>query len=367
MTQDNSQPIRVGVIFGGRNSEHEVSLKSARSVMDALDKTKYEVVPIGIDKAGRWLMGGDPLLTLEHAADPVLLAAPPQPGVASSAALVRTDGRLPGDGPTQLDVLIPVLHGLYGEDGTLQGMLEIADVAYVGCEVLAAAVGMDKGIAKAAFAAAGLPQVPYVLLRRSDWEREPEAVLAQVEQSLIYPMFTKPANAGSSVGVSKCRDQAELTAGLDEAARHDRRLIVEQGVLPREIEVAVLGNDDPQASIPGEIVPAGEWYDYADKYLVGKTGYLIPAPLDEATTAQVQALAIQAFKALDGAGLARVDFLLDKTTGALYLNEVNTFPGFTAGSMYPKLWAASGLSYPALLDRLIELALERRADRRVRG
>ncbi len=359
---------RVGVVFGGRNSEHEVSLKSARAVMAALSQERYEIVPIGIDKQGRWLTGGDPLLALEQAADRQLLSRDPEPGVvASSAALATSAGRLPGEAPANLDVIIPVLHGMYGEDGALQGLLELADVPYVGCNVLAAAVGMDKGIAKAAFAAAGLPQVPYVLARRSDWAADHDAVIDAVESALRYPVFTKPANAGSSVGVSKCRDRAELVAGLDLAAAHDRRLVIEQGVVPREIEVAVLGNDEPEASIPGEIVPANEWYDYADKYLEGKTGYLIPAPLSPELTAQVQALALAAFKAIDGAGLARVDFLLDRETGALFLNEINTFPGFTAGSMYPKLWAASGVPYPELLDRLISLAVERHRDRRVQG
>ncbi|MBA3946295.1 MAG: D-alanine--D-alanine ligase [Herpetosiphonaceae bacterium] len=358
---------RIGVIFGGRNSEHEVSLKSARSVMAALDQTKYEIVPIGIDKQGRWVMGGDPLLALEQAAEPQLLQHTPAPGVvADSTALRTTAGRLPDTEPAQVDVIIPVLHGLYGEDGALQGLLELADVPYVGCNVLAAAVGMDKGIAKATFAAAGLPQLPYLLVRRSEWDQDRAAIIAHVERTLQYPVFTKPANAGSSVGVSKCHDRAELIVGLDVAAQHDRRLIVEQGIVPREVEVAVLGNDEPQASVLGEIVPGNEWYDYADKYLEGKTGYLIPAPLDEATTRHIQALALAAFKAIDGAGLARVDFLIDKDSGHVYLNELNTFPGFTSGSMYPKLWEESGLSYAVLLDRLIELALDRHADRRVR-
>jgi len=387
-----TKKLRVGVVFGGRNSEHEVSLTSARSVMAALDQNKYEIVPIGIDKLGRWIVGGDPLHVLEQTADPTLLNRPPAPGVVSSTEPIhQTSGRLPdaelslaqveveeasaslamSTDPTSqmgpLDVLVPVLHGMYGEDGSLQGLLEVADVAYVGCGVLASAVGMDKGLMKAAFAAAGLPQVSYTLIRRSDWDRNRTAVLDQIEARLRYPVFTKPANAGSSVGVSKCRTRDELAAGLDLAAEHDRRLIVEQGISPRELEVAVLGNDEPQASVVGEIVPANEWYDYADKYLEGRTAYLIPAPLDEQTTAKVRQMAIDAFKAIDGSGLARIDFMLDKATGELYLNEVNTLPGFTAGSMYPKLWQATGLPYQQLLDRLIELALERHADRRVRG
>lgn len=358
---------RVGVIFGGRNTEHEVSLTSARSVMNALDKDQYEVIPLGITKDGRWMWGGDPLLELEQHADAHLLPRQPAPGaVAQSTALATTDGRLPGDvAPVEhVDVMLPILHGLNGEDGTLQGMLELANVAYVGCGVLASSVGMDKGMMKAAFGAAGLPQVPYLLLRRHDWARNEEGVIAEVESALRYPVFTKPANAGSSVGVSKCRDREELRAGIALAAAHDRRIIVEQGINVREIEVAVLGNDEPEASVCGEVVPANEWYDYADKYLDGRTAYLIPAPLDPAVCDRIRRMAVDAFKAIDGAGLARVDFLLEQETGAVFLNELNTLPGFTAGSMYPKLWEATGLPYPALLDRLIELAIERHKDRR---
>jgi D-alanine-D-alanine ligase len=362
--------------------------------MSALDQDTYEIVPIGIDKQGRWLVGSDPLYALEQAADPKLLNRDPEPGIVqSSTPLHVSTGRLPdettlgeavtassADGSVEmvralppevtdqpLDVILPVLHGMYGEDGALQGLLEIADVAYVGCGVLAASVGMDKGVMKAAFAAAGLPQVPYLLIRRSDWTKQRDAVVEQVESSLRYPVFTKPANAGSSVGVSKCENRDELVAGLNLAAEHDRRLIVEQGIRPREVEVAVLGNDEPQASVVGEILPANEWYDYADKYLEGRTGYLIPAPLDQATSDRLRQMAVDAFKAIDGAGLTRVDFLIDKDTNALYLNEVNTFPGFTAGSMYPKLWESTGLPYSQLLDKLIELALERHTDRRVRS
>ena len=358
---------RIGIVFGGRNTEHEVSLKSARSVMEALDKEKYEVIPLGITKEGRWVWDGDPLLALEQFADPHLLAHEPAPGVvAQTSALTTTPGRLPGDvAPVErVDVILPILHGLNGEDGTLQGMLELAGVAYAGCGVLASAVGMDKGLMKAAFAAAGLPQVPYVLLRRRDWTQEPTAVLQHIEDSLRYPVFTKPANAGSSVGVAKCRDRDELRAGLELAAHHDRRIIVEQGINVREIEVAVLGNDEPEASICGEVVPANEWYDYADKYIDGRTAYLIPAPLDPPDSDRIRRMAIDAFKAIDGAGLARVDFLIERETGAVFLNELNTLPGFTAGSMYPKLWEATGLPYRALLDRIVELAIERHEDRR---
>ncbi len=337
--------------------------------MGALDGEKYEIVPLGIAKDGRWLWDGDPLLALEQASDPKLLTHDPGPGVVTSAtALMTTPGRLPGEAAPvgHLDVIVPVLHGLYGEDGALQGMLELAGVPYVGCGVLAASVGMDKGVMKATFAAAGLPQVPFVLIRRSDWERAPGVAIAQIEAALHYPVFTKPANAGSSVGVAKCRDRVELEAGLRLAALHDRRLIVEQGINPREIEVAVLGNDEPEASICGEVVPANEWYDYADKYLDKRTGYLIPAPVEATLCDRIRRMALDAFKAIDGAGLARVDFLLERETGAVFLNEINTFPGFTAGSMYPKLWEASGLHYSALLDRLIELAIDRARDGRLR-
>jgi D-alanine-D-alanine ligase len=367
--------IRVGVVFGGRNSEHEVSLKSARAVMQALDPARYEIVPIGIDKQGRWVLGSDPLLMLERASEVALLGRDPEPGVVTSTAPVQiSPGRLPDDALVfgtndaggSLDVLVPVLHGLYGEDGTLQGLLEIADVPYVGCGVLAAAVGMDKGVMKAAFAAAGLPMVPYTLVLRRDFERDPEIVLDSLEKTLKYPMFTKPANAGSSVGISKCKNRQQLLAGMVEAAKHDRRLIIEQGVSPRELEVAVLGNDEPVASVVGEILVGGEWYDYNDKYLDGKSRPQIPADIPAELSERVQKMAVAAFKAIDGAGLARVDFLLDKQTGELYLNEINTFPGFTQISMYPKMWAASGVPYNQLLDRLIELAIERHNDQRVR-
>lgn len=372
--------LRVGVVFGGRNSEHEVSLKSARAVMGALDRKRYEIVPIGIDKQGRWVLGEDPLLLLERASEHHLLGRDPQAGVVRSELPVHiSDGRLPDDalvfggGPEgsnkqpPIDVIIPVLHGLYGEDGTLQGMLEIADVPYVGCGVLAAAVGMDKVVMKAAFGAAGLPQVPYALVLRRDFEREPDDVIAHLEGLLKYPMFTKPANAGSSVGISKCKTREQLKEGLVEACKHDRRLIVEQGISPRELEVAVLGNDEPVASVVGEIIVGGEWYDYNDKYLDGKSCPEIPARISPEISDRVRQMAVDAFKAIDGAGLARVDFLLDKVTGDLYINEVNTFPGFTDISMYPKMWEASGLPYQSLIDKLIELAIERHHDKRVRS
>ncbi|GIV97066.1 MAG: D-alanine--D-alanine ligase [Herpetosiphonaceae bacterium] len=365
-----AEKLRVGVIFGGRNTEHEVSLKSARFVMTVLDQQRYEVIPIGIDKQGRWLWDGDPLYVLEQQADRGLLGREPQPGVVRGSGETQVSRRRlpPPDSPLfEIDVAAPILHGLLGEDGTIQGLLEMAGIPYIGCGVLASAVGMDKVLMKAAFAAAGLPLLPWVFLRRVEWERDREDCLRRIESQLRYPIFTKPANAGSSVGVTRCSNRAELAAGLAEAARHDRRIIAEQGISAREIEVSVLGNDEVSASIPGEIVPGREWYDYADKYLEDKTQFYLPARLDEATTERVRELAIAAFKAIDGAGLSRVDFLLDRENGEIYINEINTLPGFTAISMYPKLWEATGLAPTSLMDRLVELALERSRDRRVRA
>jgi D-alanine-D-alanine ligase len=369
-----NRKLRVGVLFGGQSGEHEVSLVSARAVMAGLDREKYEVVPVGITKDGRWIAGEQAPALLEALADPQLLPGggtareqhAEASGGASAAAgqnalalVSHPDSWLLGAGDSRLDVVFPVLHGPRGEDGTVQGLLELAGVPYVGCGVLASAVGMDKAMMKSAFAAAGLPQVPWLLVRRFDWERDPEATCRQIERALRYPIFVKPANMGSSVGVSKATDRAGLERGLAEAARYDRRIVVEQGLNVREIEVSVLGNDEPQASVPGEVVPSKDWYDYEAKYLAGESRILIPAPIPPDVAGEVRALAIQAFKAIDGAGLARVDFLLDRDSGALYLNEINTMPGFTPVSMYARMWEASGLPYTALLDRLIELALER--------
>lgn len=356
--------LRVGVIFGGRSGEHEISLLSARAIMAAMDPAKYEIVPIGITHDGRWLLTGDPMAVLS-AADGH------EAGAAESTALVRKAPLrrelVPGaTGSTLplLDVIFPVLHGPYGEDGTVQGLLELADLPYVGSGVLASSLAMDKVASKTLLRAHGLPVVAFWPVKRSQWEAEPDRVIADVEARLRYPLFVKPANLGSSIGVNKARDRAQLRAALDEAARYDRKLLVEEAVPnAREIECSVLGNDDPEASVPGEIVPCNEFYDYAAKYLDGRSALLIPAPLTKEQTAQVRALSLRAFQALDAAGLARVDFLMDGASGALYLSEVNTMPGFTAISMYPKLWEASGLPYPELVDRLIELALERHAEK----
>jgi D-alanine-D-alanine ligase len=369
-----SGKLRIGVLFGGQSGEHEVSITSARAVMAALDRDKYDVVPIGITKNGRWLAGGDPLAALSAAADPQLLPAaaelnteheklPKDQNIAditNTMLVAKPDSQFSIlNSQLSVDVIFPVLHGPFGEDGTVQGLLEIAGLPYVGCGVLASAVGMDKAMMKAAFAAAGLPMVPWLLVRRVDWQRDDARAIEQIETSLRYPMFVKPANLGSSVGITKATDHTTLRCGLEEAAHYDRRIVIEQGIDAREIEVSVLGNDDPLASVPGEIVPSNEWYDYSAKYLAGESRILIPAPIAPALAEQARTMAIRAFKAVDGAGLARVDFLLDRATETLYLNELNTMPGFTSVSMYAKMWEASGMTYSALLDRLIELALER--------
>jgi D-alanine-D-alanine ligase len=351
------RPITIAIIFGGQSGEHEVSLVSAHAVMSNFDPHRYRIEAIGIGKDGRWWHGPGALAKLMADADPARL-----PASASQVAAgpVRELGRvgMPGWELPACDVVFPVLHGPYGEDGTIQGLLELAGRPYVGCGVAASAVGMDKGLMKAAFTAAGLPVLPWLLIRRSELT-DIVALCERIEAVLHFPMFVKPANLGSSVGVSKVRHRAELIAGLQEAARYDRRIIVEQGISAREIEISVLGNEQVAASIPGEIIPAGEWYDYHAKYIDGGSQTIVPAELSQAQIAEVQALAIRAFQAIDGAGLARVDFLLDREQGTLWLNEVNTMPGFTPISMYAKMWAASGLPYPQLLDRLVELALER--------
>lgn len=360
--------IRVGIIFGGRSSEHEVSLMSARSVMRAIDKTKYEVIPIGITKEGRWLMGGDPLRQLTaggtEADMPPALDTPD--GAAQPEALVAIAGASAIARPaplSEIDVIFPVLHGPYGEDGTIQGLLELANIPYVGAGVLASAVGMDKVLFKDLMRAHNIPVADYRLVLRSRWEREPEAVMNELEAAFPYPMFVKPANLGSSVGVTKAHHRAELAAGLAEAAQYDRRLLVERGLDAREIEVSVLGNEDPVASVPGEIIPSREFYDYAAKYLDNASELLIPAPIPPEMAERARELALRVYRAVDGAGMARVDFLLERATGELYVGEINTIPGFTAISMYPKLWEASGLPYTELIDRLIQLALERHAQK----
>jgi D-alanine-D-alanine ligase len=359
--------ITIGIIFGGRSGEHEVSLMSAQGVMGAIDGEKYEVMPIGITKDGRWLISGDPLRALASGemAETSRAALLPEP---SPQGLVRLEGQELGQELTavqagELDVIFPVLHGPYGEDGTLQGLLELAGVPYVGAGVTASAVGMDKALFKDVMRAHGLPIVRHLVLKRKSWQARPEEAAAQAEAEIGYDCFVKPANLGSSVGISKACNRAQLCSALDEAARFDRKLIIEEAVDAREIEVSVLGNDDPITSVPGEIIPCNEFYDYAAKYLDGESELLIPAPIPAETAERVRQLATQAYQAIDCAGMARADFLLDRHTGSLYVNEVNTIPGFTPISMYSKLWEASGISYPDLIDRLIQLALERHADK----
>ena len=351
--------IRVGVVFGGRSAEHEVSLASARSVMAALDRERYEVVPVGITHGGRWLTAGDPLARLTGTATGSPDNNPIRAGGVGRELVPGATGRA----FPKLDVIFPVLHGPFGEDGTVQGLFELAGVPYVGSGVLASAVAMDKIVSKALFIQHGLPVTPGRAVKRKDWESNSQRVLDELEHALGYPLFVKPANMGSSVGVGKAENRQALRAALAEAARYDRKLLVEAAVAnAREIECSVLGNDNPLASVPGEVVPSSEFYDYAAKYIDGRSQLIIPAPIAPEMTAQIRDLAVRAFLAIDGAGLARVDFLLNEDTGALVLNEVNTMPGFTNISMYAKLWEASGIPYGDLIDQLIELALERHHD-----
>ena len=393
--------LRVGVLFGGRSGEHEVSLLSAASVLKAIDRKKYEVVPIGITKEGRWVTASDAqrLLTGESAAPPRTLRAgdpeatptaavlargesvivPPVPSASKTGALVpfeRHAESLAQQGADQvlnLDVIFPVLHGTFGEDGTIQGLFELAGIAYVGSGVLGSATGMDKDVMKRLFAAAKLPIPKHVSFLRAEWEAGAKKIVSRIESALKYPLFVKPANLGSSVGITKAHDRKELGPAIDVAAGYDRKIVVEQGVggrrgKARELEVAVLGNDTPEASVVGEIVPGKEFYDYEAKYLSEGSDLIIPAKLTKKQTKEIQQMAIAAFRACDCSGLARVDFLMEPESnsgkaGRIYLNEINTLPGFTSISMYPKLWAASGVAYPDLIDRLIALAVERRAEK----
>jgi D-alanine-D-alanine ligase len=391
--------LRVGILFGGRSGEHEVSLLSAASVLNAIDKTKYEVVPIGITKDGHWLTAehaerllkgdagegaratqerhlraGDPEATPGAAilASGEAVVVPPEPAHRESGlAPFQTDATLrrAADRAINVDVIFPVLHGTFGEDGTIQGLLELADIAYVGAGVLGSAAGMDKDVMKSLFRASGLPIVKHVTVLRSQFESQPKKVCRLVESKLKYPVFVKPANLGSSVGITKAHDRKELGPAIAEAAKFDRKTVIEEGVggkknKAREIECSVLGNDDPKASVAGEIVPCKEFYDYNAKYLDEGSELVIPAKLTKSEMKKVQALAVAAFQAVDCSGLARVDFLMDPKSRRIYVNEINTMPGFTAISMYPKLWAATGVSYKDLIDRLIQLGLERHGDKK---
>jgi D-alanine-D-alanine ligase len=387
-----AKKLRVGVLFGGRSGEHEVSLLSAASILKAIDRKKFDVVPIGITKEGRWLgsadahgllegdqsesvaarnlRAGDPEVTpgakLLHEGMPTLMA--PEPSAASSSVTSGLKRRL-SDKSSAVDVVFPVLHGTFGEDGTIQGLFELAGIAYVGSGVLGSAAGMDKDVMKRLFSQAGLPIVKHITLLRTEWETSPRKAVARIESALQYPVFVKPANLGSSVGISKAHDRKELGPALDLAAKYDRKLIVELGVggkksRARELEVAVLGNDDPRASVVGEIIPGKEFYDYEAKYLSEGSVPVIPAKITRAESNRIREMAVAAFRACDLAGMARVDFLMEADgKRRTYVNEVNTLPGFTQISMYPKLWDASGLKYRDLITRLIELALERQQDK----
>jgi D-alanine-D-alanine ligase len=352
-----AKKLRVGILFGGRSGEHEVSLLSAASVLKAIDRRKFEVVPIGINKAGQWLTA--------EAAQELLKGSAPQAAAPGEAALSGQSCLA----DQHLDVVFPVLHGTFGEDGTIQGLFELAGLAYVGSGVLGSSAGMDKDVMKRLFAHAKLPMVRHVTLLRADWERSPRKAVVQIEAALKYPVFVKPANLGSSVGISKAHDRKELGPALKLAAKYDRKLVIEQGVggkksKAREFEVGVLGNDAPQASLVGEIVPGKEFYDYEAKYLSEGSVPVIPAKLSKAETKQIREMAVAAFRACDLAGLARVDFLMDPDgKRRIYLNEVNTMPGFTKISMYPKLWEATGIGYKDLITRLIELAIERHQEK----
>lgn len=394
---------RVGILFGGRSGEHEVSLLSAASVLQAIDRSKYEVVPVGITKQGQWVTAahaerllagdkaeaagpkqfraGDPAATQAAAVlqrgESVIVPPVPQsgPGAEHTGTLVpfERDARaLSATSPEavlNLDVVFPVLHGTFGEDGTIQGLFELAGIAYVGSGVLGSATGMDKDVMKRLFASSKLPIVKHVTFLRGEWEKSPRKVRSRIESALRYPLFVKPANLGSSVGISKAHNGKELGQAIELAAQFDRKIVVEQGVggakgKPRELEVAVLGNDNPEASVVGEVVPIKEFYDYEAKYLSEGSDLIVPAKLTKEQTKQVREMAIRAFQACDCAGLSRVDFLMEPgKSGRIYVNEINTLPGFTSISMYPRLWAASGVPYPELIDRLIQLALERRADK----
>jgi D-alanine-D-alanine ligase len=372
--------LRIGVIYGGRSSEHEVSLASAAAVIANLDRQRYDPVPIRIDRDGRWVIPDKPPSTV-IAAEVIARArqeagrAPrsgreaylvPHPGEETLLTLERAAGESAGRenayiAGLALDVIFPVLHGPYGEDGTVQGLLELAGIPYVGAGVLSSSVAMDKAMMKTVFGARGLPQVAYTVVLRPDWEASPEAVASMIGERFGYPVFVKPANLGSSVGISKVKAAADLGAAVSVAGQYDRKIVIEAAVpAARDIECSVIGNGRPEASVPGEVVSSREFYDYDAKY-IEESESLIPAPLDPGVTERVRQLAVEAFQAVDAAGFARVDFLLSRETGRLYLNEINTIPGFTTISMFPKLWEASGVSFSSLLDRLVELALERHA------
>jgi D-alanine-D-alanine ligase len=353
VTPDSKKRLRVGILFGGRSGEHEVSLASAASVMRGLDPDKYEAVPIGITKEGHWLIGSAAQKMLPEVlrgGQRVMMTADP-----TDAALIPLDR---SGGGQRIDVVFPVMHGTYGEDGTIQGLLDLAGLPFVGAGVLGSAIGMDKDVSKRLLQVAKIPVVPWIAVQRADWERHPKNIQSAIEKKFKYPVFVKPATLGSSVGMTKVHSRAELTPALNLAAEFAMKILVEKCIVGREIEVSVLGNHDPKASIPGEIVPHREFYDYTAKYLEEGSQILIPAKLKPAQVKTIQKYAVEAFRALELSGMARVDFFLEKKTGKIFLNEANTIPGFTSISMYPKMWEASGIPFRELIDKLIELALE---------
>lgn len=366
-----SKKIRVGLIFGGKTGEHEVSLASAQSVLRALDAEKYDAVLIGVTKEGKWLTGGNPLKQLVNATQSPLLKA--MNGAGKDSATSNGTSALISHSATELtttdalnetvDVVFPLIHGPNGEDGTIQGLLELADLPYVGASVASSAVGMDKAMMKGLFRNAGLPMPEYLVVMRHKWESDPEETIHEIETVIKYPCFVKPANLGSSVGISQARNWDELTQALATAAQYDRKILVERAIEGREIECSVLGNDAPLASLPGEVIPEREFYDYEAKYADERTKLIVPADLTSEQTRTIQELAVRAFQAIDCSGMARVDFFLDARDGKILVNEINTIPGFTHVSMYPKMWEASGVSYTQLIDRLLQLALERHADK----
>ena len=353
---------RVLLLFGGQSAEHEVSIISARSVYAAIDRQRYEPILVGITRQGCWLLAGSDASILEH--DTVDDMSLPVVYLASTGQELKRSDASPHDRGVLFDVVFPLLHGPFGEDGTIQGLLELVGMAYVGAGVAASSVGMDKALAKLVFNASGLAQTAYQVIRRNRWHADPDAVVFGVEKHLQYPLFVKPANMGSSVGVSKAIDVASLTKALDIAAQYDVKMLVEESVEDcHEVECAVLGNDSPRASIIGEIIPGADFYDYQTKYLDDRSELMVPANLSSSVSNKVQGMAIKAFQAIDCTGLARVDFFVRRADDFIYINEINTMPGFTPISMYPMLWQASGLTYPDLIDQLIQLALERRAER----
>ena len=357
--------LKVAVLFGGRSGEHQISLISAASVMDAMDRKKYEIIPIGISLGGKWIVSQDPMAILKSKRKRVnnataLLSLNPREKrifiLKSQKEILKKE--------LKIDVVFPVLHGTYGEDGTIQGLLEMADIPYVGAGVMASAIGMDKGIMKSLFKQKGLPTPDFTIIKRVDWKKDERNAIKVIEDKIGYPSFIKPTNLGSSVGISKATNRKGLKEALKSAFLYDRKIIVEKGIFCREVECSVLGNDDPIASVVAEIIPKKEFYDYEAKYTDGMTDIVIPAPLPKRVSEKVRRLSIEAYKAIDCAGMARVDFFLEKTKNKLYVSEVNTIPGFTQLSCYPKLWEASGLSYKKLIDRLIELAIERYRDKK---